>query len=419
MKLFSKPQHHLLFSAILLTLAMWLNTGTMAPYAVSTTSPFYTVDCQYPVNIDHIHFLAPHLMLKGAPPEYWSFSVVLRRILYSVISYPFIESFGFMAGGLLANLLMHLCTLMILFKFLKKEYSDNVAIAGAWLFASYPGIYYWTGLPYSYSMIVPGSVFAMIFLKKIESAQKLKSAFLFSLGIGITFLGYDLAGFFGLAAIFLCIYQRKFRWIIPVSVGLMLPYAISNLLLNEIYKVGLLNTNTAAYLNIWGAYKSLNFGKEWFDLFLHSPLILVIIYFTSNFYFLPAVFLILWLLFRKRLEPLGKAELAVLTAALVVFILNNWAPPYKGWQLRGEWIARLYQPVFPVFMIYIARNSKPAAIISIVLNLFVSLGSVLSLPITSLAWYHFYQHSTPMQTYQTIERLGKRPFGICHKKNPQ
>ena len=152
----------------------------------------------------------------------------------------------------------------------------------------------------------------------------------------------------------------------------------------------------------------------------------------ANFVFLPALFLVLRAAARFLGGPrLTLVEFTFLTATLAVFLLNNLAPPYPGWQMRGTWIARLYQPVFVVFLWYslrfahwglqqaprIRRVTTGILGLTALGNSLIVFGPVL--PVRTLSRFSdriysaFYAHSPPGSFLANIERHGRRPVGIC------
>ena len=98
--------------------------------------------------------------------------------------------------------------------------------------------------------------------------------------------------------------------------------------------------------------------------------------------------------------------------------------------MRGEWIARLYQPIFVVYVAYTARIlagvfnqeshrkafSRAVCSISVAIvvlaNASVSFGPILGYDSANLAYYHFYQHSTEDAISQNTEKYGRRPLGF-------
>jgi hypothetical protein len=112
----------------------------------------------------------------------------------------------------------------------------------------------------------------------------------------------------------------------------------------------------------------------------------------------------------------------VLTAALALFLFNNAAPPYYGWQMRGEWIARIYQPVFVVFLMAIGRalqllpqsRALRACIVAAVIgNAAIVLGPVTLTPFGPWAYLRFYQHAPATFMLENLRFYGRRPLGIC------
>jgi hypothetical protein len=135
---------------------------------------------------------------------------------------------------------------------------------------------------------------------------------------------------------------------------------------------------------------------------------------------------------------LARFEVAILLTALAVWAFNNLAPPYAGkWQMRGEWIARLYQPLFPVLLTYLARLVEPSGSAptrarrwltagvagTVVLNALVMTGPFLGATgYTGTVYAAFYAHAPPGSDYgrdpvgtmeKHLELLGRRPLGVC------
>jgi hypothetical protein len=151
-------------ASLLLVALGWLCTGTLASYAVGLDIAIVWRPCGYLLNCDHGQFLASHLMLDGAPRATWEGSVVLRRTLYPLLAYPFAKVLGFEYGGILANFLLALAALIGFSEYIRRKVGNAGATAAALLIATYPGIHYWVGLPYSYAVIVPSSLAATAIL---------------------------------------------------------------------------------------------------------------------------------------------------------------------------------------------------------------------------------------------------------------
>lgn len=71
-----------LAASLLMLAGMWLCSGTMSLYGATIPQHSLIDPCRYIVNIDHMHFEATYRMLQGQDLGLWSFSLVLRRILY-------------------------------------------------------------------------------------------------------------------------------------------------------------------------------------------------------------------------------------------------------------------------------------------------------------------------------------------------
>src|SRR5260370_19289092 len=170
-------------------------------------------------------------MLDGKPRQQWQFSVVLRRILFPLLAYPFMKLGGFEPGGFVASVLIHLLALIALGLFLRRRYGDDSAAAGMMLLATYPGITYWAGLPYSYAAIVPASIGLFILLVRLEEQTTMTQVALIGLAMGIGFTAYDLAPFFAVAALGLLAVQRRSTPIPGILGGMTVAPRLSALLL--------------------------------------------------------------------------------------------------------------------------------------------------------------------------------------------
>jgi len=415
-------------------LGMWCSTGTLSIYAATLDRPVVQVgpNCGYLVNIDHPHHRAPFLMLQGAPRETWEFSVVLRRLLYPLLAFPFVSAFGFDRGGLICNVLLQIAAWVGFVAYLRAKFGASAANAGGWLLATYPGITYWIGSPYSYAIIVPASLGAFIVLLHLADEQGLGRAFFLALAAGVLFTGYDLLAFFAPTAVIAVTWKRRLHLLAPILLGFAAPAVLVQLVLQYVYRVPGGNTNTDVYASILHSYLHPANTRTWFALLGDVPKIFAWDFLFANFVFLPVLFLATWLSARLTGGPrLGIVERAMLGATLLVFLLNNLAPPYTGWQMRGTWIARLYQPVFVVFLYYCARIAQwrlaetPGVqrltggllAATVVANALIVFGPVL--PIRTLSWLSdrvynaFYVHSPAGSLLANIEKHGRRPVGFC------
>lgn len=421
-----------LAALLLMILGIWLSSGTLAPYAATLSAPRVLLPCGYLGNIDHDHFRATFLMLDGAPRESWAFSVVLRRILFPLLAYPMMKMVGFEWGGFLTSLLLHAVAFWVFTRFLVQRYGARAGTLGAWLLATYPGIYYWAGLPYSYASIVPSCLMAAMLLFRLQDGAQTARSWRFvlwpSLGLGVLFTAYDLFPFFGISALWVLISARRFRPVFPALAAMIAPQALSTLLLVSVYHVPVINSNTAVYNVIAQAFLHTPDWSEWAKYWFVFHKIAVHNFLFSGFLFLPLLFgaaLGLDLVGpRLRLEPV---EAAILFAVALGFSINNLAPPYEGWQMRGAYIPRLYQPVFVVYILFLTRKLRhlddetsawrrpfaAACTIVIVASASVSFGGILGNPLGEKLFFRFYQQSDPAAMRLNLERFGRRPLGFC------
>src|SRR5215467_365466 len=124
---------HLIAAGTLMLLAIWMSSGTMYPYASTWAFPIVSKPCAYLFNLDHWAYRAAFQMLDVAPRAEWESSVVLRRLLYPVVAFPFMKAAGFLVGGFIASAAINMAALVVLALFLRKRWGERVAIVGAWL----------------------------------------------------------------------------------------------------------------------------------------------------------------------------------------------------------------------------------------------------------------------------------------------
>lgn len=429
---------HLTGACLVLMLGVWASSGTLAPYAATLAKPYPWAPCDYLLNIDHNHFKAVFLMLDGAPRDQWEWSVVLRRVLHPLLAYPFMKVLGFGGGGIVANVLLALGSVVLFWRALKNRYGGKVPVAILWLLATSPGIFYWAGLPYSYAIIAPASLLALVILWKLETATGWRPALLYGLGLGVLSTGYDLLPFFGAAGLLLLLSRRLWGPGAVFAAAAALPTALVAVALRTIYQVPFASSNTQAYGNIIRSYLGLGSLTDeglgtWGRLLAKLPGIALEVFLYSNFLFLPLLFLLGLLAARwlpKGTPVVLRAEAWVLVAAVLLFFFTNLAPPYSGWQLRGSWLARIYQPVFGVMISTLAalfaradllprrlRGALPGALaITIAANLWIVFGPLLGSTHLSQTVYHrFYRHDRPTAYEETLATYGRRPLGFCGK----
>lgn len=431
-------------ACLLLALGIWVNTGTLAPLGATLANPFVWEPCHYLLNIDHFHYKAAFLMLDGAPRAEWEFSVALRRILYFLVAYPAMKVLGFGAGGLVTNVVISCAALVVFWLALQRRFEGRVPAAVLFLLATYPGWFYWTGTPYSYAAIVPASLLCMALLWKVETLGGWRAAALAGLGLGVLFTAYDLLPFFGGAALLLLAWRRRWIDAVVLAVAQLVPSLLVNETLERFYQVPFRNANTEAYWRILGAWLPPYDGKGWWALLKKLPLVTFDNFVYSNFVFVPLLFVValvvtlhlpLHLPEERAAEErtVGRAELCLLLVAALLFLFNNAAPPYAGWQLRGSWIARLYQPTIPALVSIVAtvlvrrerlpawpRRAVLAALgLTLALDAWVVFAPVFGQPDLSGALYHrFYRHAPASAFADNLRKYGRRPIGFCSSVAP-
>jgi hypothetical protein len=422
----------------LLALGIWVNTGTLAPYGATLAKPFVWEPCEYLLNIDHNHFKATFLMLDGAPREQWEFSVVLRRILYPLLAYPFMKLLGYGAGGLVTNVLLAVGSLAVFWRALRRRLAlrgeGEPPLTLLALLATYPGWMYWAGLPYSYAIIVPASLLCMALLWRVETLTTWRQALLAGLGLGVLFTGYDLLPFFGAAALLLLLWRRLWLPCAVLAVAQLLPTLAIATLLWQIYRVPFRNSNTEAYFAVLKSYWPPIDLHAWWALLRQFPQAAVTNALFSNFLFLPLLALAALLAARwlpRESPTVPPAEASLLLAAVLLFLFNNLAPPYPGWPLRGDWVARLYQPAVAALIPILAyafararllprplqRGAWAALALTVALQAWVVFAPVLGAPrLSGELYWRFYRHAPRPYYAENLERYGARPAGFCARR---
>jgi hypothetical protein len=426
----------LIAACLLLALGIWVNTGTLAPYGATLDKPFVWGPCKYLLNVDHFHFKATFLMLDGAPREQWEFSLVLRRILYPLLAYPFMKKFGFGGGGLIVNILLAAGSLAIFWRALRRRLGEEPPALLLALLATYPGWIYWGTVPYSYAVIVPASLLAMTLLWRMETLTTWWEALLAGLGLGLLFTGYDLLPFFGVAALLLLLWRRLWLPGAVLAVAQFLPTVVTTALLWKIFEVPFRNSNTEAYFAVLKSYVPPIDLAAWWRLLRQVPGIALGNALYSNFLVLPL--LVLGALLASRRLPrearvLRPAEVWLLVATCLLFLFNNLAPPYPGWPLRGAWISRLYQPAVAALIPILAYFFRRAAFLppplrrtawgalglAIAVQAWVVFAPILGAPALSGALYQrFYQHAPAGYYARNLARYGRRPVGFDFCASP-
>jgi len=102
--------------------------------------------------------------------------------------------------------------------------------------------------------------------------------------------------------------------------------------------------------------------------------------------------------------------------------------------MRGDGLARLYQPAFPAMIVFSVRSFQDSLLLekswkrfvaglclgTVLANAFIAFGPILHSPYTSPMYYEFYKHvglSSPTAMSDNLERYGRRPIGFCNHPN--
>jgi hypothetical protein len=421
----------LTLATILFWLASWYSTGSMAVYNI--TCQGRVVQCNYMTNVDHSHHGGVFLLLNGADRPFWETSVVLRRVLYAALAYPMAVFVDYFKGGVFVSILCSYLAFLAFVLFVRKYIGQAGAYTAMALLLFYPGIYYWVGSPYVYSAIFPCCLLSGMALYKMAAANNFLHLLFLSLFIGILALGYDILPFV-VPAVLIILWRKKNYLFIPLSLLLMvLPSSVWGYILANHYKVSLINSNTKVYSDIISGYLNPKYWNTDFLVRIAENFIpdFATIFFTSNFIFLPALFLIILLfsLLSKYKLKMEVYEYGFLGSVFLLFAFINCCPRYDyAWNMSGTWIARLYQPAFVGFAFFIARyvqqySKELTAVwryaafgligIAFSLNFIVVSGTMTKSELSSQVYYYFYKHGEPTTMIQNLNKYGHYPLGTC------
>jgi hypothetical protein len=407
---------------------LYCSTGTLAPYA-NTYPPRVDAATGYLYNTDHEHFRVLFQFVDGQSRNVWDGAILLHRILYPALAWPFMKLGGFEAGGVVFSLLVNVAVFVFAGFGLRRHLGERGAAFATWLLALYPGAAYWGGLPYTYALIFPAALLLMLLLVRLSRANGWATIRI-SLAMGVLYLSYDLMAFFLPATLLAMAWRRRFASGLFAAVVQLVPVVLWMLALIVVFEQPLEDRNRAIYSVVAGSYLHPGDLDAWWALLAKVPDAGAYVYFGANFLFLPALFLVILAVnpttSRVRFEP---EEAALLVTGLALFCFCNLAPPYEGWSMRGAWIARLYQPVFPALVLFAARwwrglpelgRAMRAVVVGSVLaaacgNALIVFGPVLNDPlnVSETAFYRFYDHYDNHAIYQdSLRRFGRRPLGF-------
>lgn len=423
---------------------MWLCSGTLAPYAATLVNPHLindqgdyvsipadtnlaSLNCYYIANYDHKHYIANYDLMRGKPREEWNWAHLLHRPLLYILSYPLMRMFGFTGGGFICALLLNIAMLVWFTQWVKKRWGHTAAFAGLLLLCAYPASMYWSGQPYPHILITASTLLLCILLYKVYETQNVLKIALLSLLAGISYLAYDTYSFFIPAFGLLLLVQKK--WVaLPISIVLqVLPLALWVLYLSDKLQPAA-DGNTGIYFNVINAYLNATPQTIWENL-LKLPGLLVGIVARATYYYIGGFFLLIIIfgIITRTLKP-QLPFWCIVIAMFTVFVFNNMAPPYPGWQMRGTWIARIYQPVIIICLLatfYFIKNLEEkgynwlkkitvaAALVVFAFNTRINISPALG--DDSLTHYHygFYYHADPKTMHDNLEKNGRRPFMVC------
>ena len=409
---------------------LYCNTGSLPPYAI-TSFPLVDPATGYTYNGDHVHFRVLFDFVNGANRSVWDHAILLRRILFPVLGWPMMRLFGFEVGGILTSLALSTAAFAASLSFLRRWIGENGAACAGWIMAVYPGAAYWAGLPYTYALIFPASLLLMLALVTLAESRDWRTLAMVSVGMGVAYLAYDLAITFLPAAFLVLCWRRRFGAAVVSTLIQIVPLALWLLALVRVFHQPLQNGNSGIYLSILSELTHPAGLEWWLSQAAHAPGYGSDIFFASNFIFIPALFLAVVALnpstSRIRMHV---AEAALLLSGLAFFAVLNLAPSDSGgWEMRGNWISRLYQPIFPALVLFISRwwqdlPPVPRAVRGFLAALLAgaTLGDALIVfgPILNDPWhlsrdafYRFYDHTDAHFVYdEHLATFGRRPLGF-------
>jgi len=426
----SRWRWHLAGAALLFLAGLYCNTGSLAPYAI-TSSPMVVPATGYAFNQDYPHFRVLFDFVDGKGRPVWDHAILLRRILFPVLGWPLMKAFGFEVGGVLASLAINTAAFVAALVLARRRIGERGAVLMGWLLALYPGAAYWAGQPYPYAVIFPASLLLMFGLMRLAETRDARILAVVSLAMGVAYLGYDLAITFVPATLIVLCWRRRFMSALGSAALQLAPLAAWVFALSWVFHQPVQNNNSGIYLSVVEVFLHPVGFSWWWKQVISAPGHGGEIFFASNFIFIPALFLVV-----VAVNPLTSrirfhlAEVALLASGLALFLVLNLAPSeIGGWQMRGTWISRIYQPIFPALVFFISRwwqdmprLARPwLALVVISLaaasmgDALIVFGPILDDPgrVSEAAFYRFYNHTDAHFLYEdNLLSLGRRPLGF-------
>ncbi len=420
---------HVTAAALVFLAGLYFATGTLAPYANTLLTPPDPAT-GYLYNGDHAFHRTLFAFVDGEPRAAWQDSILLRRVLYAVLAWPWMHTLGFELGGIVFNLGANFLGFLAGVAMVRRHVGLRGATLGAWLFALYPGAAYWVGHPYAYALIFPLGIAAFWILLELPSARPVRLALL-SLALGTIYLSYDFHVYFLPASLLLLVWQRRFAATAASAFLQILPLGTWLAAMKYVVKVPLENGNTGIYREVVVAFFTPRPPAEIMVRLTALPETAAELFLGANFLFLPLLAAFVWALdFSWRNFTRHRAVPALLAAGAALFVFCNYPPPLPTvWNLSGSWIARLYQPLFPALVFSLAwwwqerlpqapfaRGCRVALVgVTLAANTLVCFGPVtgLRVPLAETAFYRFYNHTDLHWAYERNLRIyGRRPLGF-------
>lgn len=432
---------HRWLAGVVFAAGLWINTGTLAPYAITFASVHFDPATGFAYNQDHPHFRVMFDFVDGKPRPVWDGAIMLRRILYPVMAWPFMKALGFELGGLCLNLLLAFGVFVVFTHWLARRFGGRAAVLGAWLLATYPGFSYWVAMPYQYAAIAPGALILTLALWEIDAAQAGKRGLVvWSAIMGVIYLAYDFAPIFMPATLGLLLWRRRWCSALVATVISAIPMAVWLTVLRFGIEQGLENSNAGIYRAVAGGLLTTTLWSQWLGALPGLGSVAMTAFFASNFAFLPMLFIgavcLSWCSAGVRVSAV---ERSVLAATALLFLAINLTPDYSGgWNLSGTWASRIYQPMFAVMVVFLARwwqnlPERPRIgrvlasglfVLALAGNVLVIAGPLLRDPlgVSGAAYFGFYSHAEGMRTttYEdNLHRLPRRILGWSNRTGEQ
>lgn len=420
---------HGLAAALVFLAGLYCATGTLAPYANTMLSNPDKVT-GYLYNIDHEVHRTLVSFVDGQPRETWQDSIMLRRIAYPVLSWPWMKGFGYETGGVLFNLCINLGGFALGVLMVRRHVGERGAIFAAWLMAVYPGAAYWAGQPYMYALIFPLGIAAFWLLLELPNARGARLAWM-SLALGGIYLSYDFHAYFLPASVLLLLWHRRFGAVVVSAAIQVAPLGLWLWTIKNVIHLSLENSNTMVYQAVIESFLGPGALAASLQRLTALPEVAMDVFCGANFLFLPLLAIAAWAMdFKWRDFTHHRAVLVLLAAGGGLFAFCNIPPPHSGpWNLSGLWISRLYQPLFPALVLSLAwwwqelvprtgrgRMVRVGLVGGVLVgNALICFAPVAGLPVRvpETAFYRFYDHTELHWAYEhNLRVFGRRPIGF-------